>query len=101
MEVLYLIFAIVWTVLCLILFFKIWGMTNDVRLIKNHMLGIGTGFIKNESELLKAGDIAKVVETNEKVLIAEISTNGRFKCIDPESHKIVGIFSDSELEKEI
>jgi hypothetical protein len=72
---------------------------NESELLKAG--DIGTGFIKNESELLKAGDIAKVVETHEKVLIAEISTNGRFKCIDPESHKIVGIYSDRELEKEI
>lgn len=33
METFILILAIVWSILCLILFFKIWGMTNDVRKI--------------------------------------------------------------------
>ncbi len=27
--------GILWWVLCIILFFKVWGMTNDVREIKN------------------------------------------------------------------
>ena len=36
MEVLVIILSIVWTILCLILFFKIWGMCNDVRRIRKH-----------------------------------------------------------------
>ena len=34
----YIFISLVWGVLCLILFFKIWGMTNDVRDIKEHLL---------------------------------------------------------------
>lgn len=34
MDFVFLIIAIVWSVLCLILFFKVWGMTNDVEDIK-------------------------------------------------------------------
>lgn len=34
MEAIFLILAIVWSILCLILFFKIWGMTSDVAEIK-------------------------------------------------------------------
>ena len=99
MEVLYLILALVWSILCLILFFKIWGMTNDIRQIKDHLLGTGNGYVSNNSALLKVGDIAKVLKTNEKVMIAEINSNGCFKCIDPVTHKLIGEFSANELEK--
>lgn len=34
METIILILAFVWSILCLILFFKIWGMTSDVAEIK-------------------------------------------------------------------
>ena len=33
METFILILSIVWSILCLVLFFKIWGMTNDVKKI--------------------------------------------------------------------
>lgn len=33
MEILYSIFALVWAILGIILFFKIWGMTNDMKLL--------------------------------------------------------------------
>ena len=38
MGVLYLIIALVWSVLCLILFFKLWGMTDDVRELKEYIM---------------------------------------------------------------
>lgn len=31
--------SIVWGVLCIILFFKVWGMTNDVKAIRELMRG--------------------------------------------------------------
>ena len=37
MDTLYLLLAIVWSILCLILFFKVWGMTDDVNFIKKMM----------------------------------------------------------------
>ena len=99
MEVLYLVLAIVWSVLCLVLFFKIWGMTNDVREIKNSLLGHVETEIKRDDSLINVGDFAINVKTNETVMIAEINTNGTFKCIDPVSHKLIGVFSAEELEK--
>lgn len=35
MEVLLIIIAIIWFILNVALFFKIWNMTNDVKVIKN------------------------------------------------------------------
>ena len=99
MEVLYLILTLVWSILCLILFFKIWGMTNDVRQIKNHLRGVEETFVRNDTAMLKVGDIAKNAKTNEKVLISEINSNGSIRCIDPETHKLIGVFSAGELEK--
>ncbi len=32
------ILCIIWSILCLVLFFKIWGMTNDIRKIKEFLM---------------------------------------------------------------
>ena len=39
MEILQ-IFAFVWSVLCIILFFKIWGMTNDIKEINHNLFEV-------------------------------------------------------------
>ena len=38
MNTLFEVLALVWSVLCLILFFKIWGMTNDVKEIRDFLI---------------------------------------------------------------
>lgn len=40
METIFLIIALIWSILCLILFFKVWGMTSDVSEIKELLKGI-------------------------------------------------------------
>ena len=35
MEVFFIILSLLWSVLCIVLFFKIWGMTNDVRAMRD------------------------------------------------------------------
>ena len=37
MEPLIYIISIIWWILCIVLFFKVWGMCNDVRKIKNQI----------------------------------------------------------------
>lgn len=57
METIILILAIVWSILCLILFFKIWGMTSDVaeikELLRNRSLPTSTTEIRNEKPIKK------------------------------------------------
>ena len=46
-------FAIIWSVLCIILFFKVWVMTNDVSKIKDMLrewLDLEHPLVENEDE---------------------------------------------------
>ena len=38
------------TVLCIVLFFRIWRMTDDIREIKNHLFEIGEFLEKSHNE---------------------------------------------------
>lgn len=63
METIFLILAIVWSILCLILFFKIWGMTSDVaeikELLRNRPLQINTPEPQNKPQNKKASTAPK------------------------------------------
>lgn len=40
MEVFAYLLALVWSILCLILFFKIWGMTNNVEHLRGKYMNL-------------------------------------------------------------
>lgn len=73
MEVIIGILAIVWSILCLVLFFKIWGMTDDVRTLKNY-------FISNADD----EDPKNEVEAESK----EIGTGSTIALYKPENFKV-------------
>jgi regulatory protein YycH of two-component signal transduction system YycFG len=91
----------VWSILGIILFFKIWGMTNDVRELKNKFLADGTDKVikpqqenttnqqsnaitnpdidtTKDHEAFKIGDIALYEPENRKVKIEGITTTGSY-----------------------
>ena len=52
-AIILLTFAIIWWVLCIILFFKVWVMTNDVSKIKDMLkewLDLEHPLVENEDE---------------------------------------------------
>ena len=52
-AIILLTFAIIWSVLCIILFFKVWVMTNDVSKIKDMLkewLDLEHPLVENEDE---------------------------------------------------
>lgn len=50
LYILLIILSIIWSVLCIALFFKIWGMTNDVEEIKNILKGIACGISPQQAQ---------------------------------------------------
>lgn len=90
MEIFISLIIIVFGVLQIILFFKLWIMTNDVAEIKN--------FLKSTApnSTIK-GKNATVLKTGEKVEVLEI-TEGKFRCVKPNTNIIVGLFSKEELQ---
>lgn len=87
---LFAILLIIFGILQIILFFKLWIMTNDVAEIKNFLKGTAS------NNNIK-GQNAIVLKTGEEVEVLEI-TNGKFRCVKPNTNAIVGLFSKEELQ---
>ena len=87
MDVLISVIAIVFGILNLILFFKIWSMTNDVRELKDCIL---SNFPKKEKEPFVKNELGdevfspqtKVVEiaTGRQMVVKNRLPNGKYKC---------------------
>lgn len=67
MEMFFYFLSFVWAVLCLVLFFKIWGMCNDVSKIKSQ-LDRNDDFFTKIDFLLRIGEKEKAKE----ILISKI-----------------------------
>ena len=84
MEDLLLILNFAWTVLCIVLFFKIWKMTNNINEIKRH---IANEHIENSFQFLYAN--GKYDDIYEKLNA----------CIYRELEKKVWQYNDSSFSK--
>ena len=101
MEIFIAVLALVWSILCLILFFKVWGMTNDVKELKNKICGVekNTDEPKDDIVILEAesGDnplIGKIVKYKRlggtfDFKILAINEDGTFKGQEIQTGNIV------------
>lgn len=90
MEVFFSIVGIIWGILCIILFFKVWGMCNNVNEIKNILQGKFVGkdengtkdlddvYSKSDDEKLK--ELAIYVPENMTVEILGKEGGNVYKC---------------------
>ena len=102
MENFFVVLALIWSILCLILFFKIWRMTNDVCIIKDlmHRLVADKASKKSIASVFNIGDKLKVKETGEYVTVGSIDVMGSnvlYECNTSEGKKD---FCKEELIKE-
>ena len=101
------ILAIVWSILSIILFFKVWGMTNDVRTIKE-LMEKGFSFAPNnvvkeqkkedssfvilpkgeENTPLAIGDKVRHIFYNTEMYIKEIYEDETCLCVDEDGNKL-------------
>lgn len=108
----------VWGVLNIILFFKIWGMTNDVNAIKQHLLGNNTipyeevapiNQTESKEAEIKAAKKPKNLKVGDKVeheqynrdktmFIGRINDDGSCYCVD-ENGKGIATYSIEKLNK--
>jgi len=70
------IVALVCGVLSIILFFKVWGMTNDVAEIKEFLK---KSHVEKENSEIKIGDVLLDNETNRKMILISIKGN-KYTC---------------------
>lgn len=116
------IIAFVWGILNIILFFKIWGMVNDVREMKEYFLNKGSqnelernvnsSMTQNNVELFQTttvqvnwnhkfniGDTVKYKENGNTLRIAQIlETEYQYKCVNLKTGTLLSaIFNENEL----
>jgi len=77
----------VWAICCLVLFFKIWGMTNDVKIIKDILQTIPnktetTNKPSSEESTvdLEEGDHVVNIETGEELIVVQVFPDGDVTC---------------------
>ncbi len=105
MEIIYLVLAIVWSVLCIILFFKIWGMTNDVREIKEKLFPAKSStqdyrmnaLKDDDNSRFKINDIVVSPSYNGVLKIFDIMGGGEYNCKDATTGAKAGFFREEDL----
>ena len=82
-----------------VLFFKIWGMTENVKEIKNALEDSKEKRKNQKKSKFNVGDHVTVKSYNGVMEILDIYDDGTFNCIDAESNEMVGVFKENELTK--
>ena len=104
------IVVIIFGILQIILFFKLWGMTNNIseikEILKSH--SVKEKQIQTSSEANKKNDIDRDIEIEDLVVelkserqlkVVDITEDGKFQCITPGGISPVGFFKRSEIER--
>lgn len=94
--------AVLFGVLQIILFFKIWGMTNDIREIKEKYLS-STDPKKSVSPAqpteFNVGELVVHIKTNKQMRIKEITEDGKYSCYTGGGASHEGDFTASEIKR--
>ena len=99
------IIGLVWGFLNIILFFKIWSMTNDVNAIKEILISIlDQQNPSNKNDIaskanLKAGDVVINMENGEKLVVAEVFADGDVACKSNKKFGLRKLININNLKK--
>lgn len=83
MEAFVIIFSLAWGILSLILFFKIWGMTNDMRVIKELLIEHLDSYVMDDET-----DFDKEADTDEEEVADDVAAKG-----NEEKHEYIDVSS--------
>lgn len=102
METFIILIIFIFGILQLILFFKIWGMTNDIREIKEKYLS-STDPKKSispaQSTEFSIGELVVETKTNRQMRIKEITEDGKYSCYTGGGASHEGDFTASEIKR--
>lgn len=94
------IVLMIFGILQIILFFKMWGMTNDVadiRLLLRRMTTKESTTVSDTSKLNEKGQIVTRKSDGEKMLVQRISNTGSYVCYSPEGEEFYGAYNADEV----
>ena len=94
MELFVSLIIIVFGVLQIILFFKLWGMTNDVAALREKFAPQVEDTQKPRALL---GMYARILSTGKQVRVVACENN-QYKCVDITTNEPCGTYSFEELE---
>ena len=86
---------LVFGILQIILFFKVWGMTNDVRKITHHLIPIKHHVPQNTRTHIKIGDTVIIKSSGHKMTVIDIRKDGALCATD--TGAIEGTFQLNEI----
>ena len=102
METFIILIIFIFGILQLILFFKIWGMTNDIREIKEKYLS-STDPKKSispaQSTEFSIGELVVEIKTNKQMRIKEITQDGKYSCYTGGGASHEGDFTAAEIKR--
>lgn len=102
MNVIISIFIIVFAILQIILFFKLWRATNDIAKIKNEIckgnIPVQNATKANQNKFAIGDLVAATDNKNQTMLISRINNKGEYVC-ETASGEYVGVFSGDNLTK--
>lgn len=106
----------IWAILNIILFFKIWGMTNDVKKLKDFIVGMNTNNVSETSELqseevelpksdpnsFKTGDRVRHNKYNKDqiMIIGTINNDGSCMCLDEQGNPLATYSLENLIKEE-
>lgn len=99
------IIIIVFGILQIILFFKLWGMTNNIseikELIKKYSIEEKVGQKKQKSTTemdIQIEDLVMELKSKQRLKVVDITEDGRFQCKTPGGIAPIGFFERNEIE---
>ena len=102
MSTLISIILVVFGILQIVLFFKLWGMTNDIRDIKNKYLESNiTNNVEAKNNLnlkYELNELVVEIKTGRQMRIKEYKDN-KYSCYINSGATFVGDFEESEIRK--
>ena len=96
----------VWGILNIILFFKIWGMTNNVLKLTQHFCEQGVSnnqkpqIQDTDPNAIKIGDKVINIETGEELVVKYIYPDGDVAC-NPSDGGVRKVFNKDKVKKAI
>ena len=104
MEMFFVLIYFVFGILSLILFFKVWGMCNNVARIRelmemrNSIDSNPTSETENVSKTFAVGDKVVILKTGKVTTVTEVK-DGKYECASNNGKSYDGVFSQCELNK--
>lgn len=104
------IVIIIFGILQIILFFKLWGMTNNISEIKEILKSHAAKEKQNQTPSqanaksnadrdIEIEDLVVELKSERQLTVVDITEDGRYQCKSPGGISPVGFFERSEIER--